>query len=165
MTSVYHFHGVLCRALLHAGSYALSYRIFNWNQPEFTPVTIVIERPDGQQVASKIYTPTKNIGGNTANAFSSGRTQKFEFDINQTGYYVIVFYTDATKNADFVAGKLTLKLKESHTSGIMDVRENKEEIKGGVYDLQGRRIKDFGIPNSELKKGLYIVNGKKVIIK
>ena len=91
--------------------------------------------------------------------------QSFEFDIKQTGYYVLTFYTDAAQDADFVVGRLTLQLKESHTSGIMDVRENKEEIKGGVYDLQGRRIKDFGIPNSELKKGLYIVNGKKVIIK
>lgn len=151
--------------LLHAGNYALNYRIYNWNQPNFTPVTIAIERPDGQQVVSKVYTPTKNIGGNTAKAFSSIRMQSFEFDIKQTGYYVLTFYTDAAQDADFVVGRLTLQLEESHTSGIMDVRENKEEIKGGVYDLQGHRIKDFGIPNSELKKGLYIVNGKKVVIK
>ena len=32
-----------------------------------------------------------------------------------------------------------------------------------VYDLQGRRVEEFGIRNSELKKGVYIVNGKKRI--
>ena len=151
--------------LLHAGHYALSYRIYNWNQPEFTPVTIAIERPDGQEVASQVYNTTYNIGANTANSFKSYRPLKFEFDIAQTGNYVLAFYTDATKNADFVVGRLLLKLTESQTSGIEDVRGKKEETKSGVYDLQGRRVKEFGIRNSELKKGLYIVNGKKVVIK
>ena len=32
-----------------------------------------------------------------------------------------------------------------------------------VYDLQGRRVKESGIRNSAMKKGLYIVNGKKVV--
>ena len=153
---------------LHAGSYVLNYRIYNWNQPEFTPVTIAIESPDGQAVATKVYMPAKNIGGNTANAFSSGRTQKFEFDIAQTGNYVLAFYTADTKNADFVVGKLTLKLTESQVSGISDatLMNNEKLIMDNViYDLQGRRVKESGIRNSELKKGIYIVNGKKIAVR
>ncbi len=155
--------------LLHAGSYVLGYRIYNWNQSEPTPVTIAIERPDGQEMASKVYTPTKNIGGNTGNAFSSIKIQKFEFDIKQTGYYVLVFYTDATKNADFVAGKLTLKLKESRESDATHLNDNvkmindkEETTNDGVYDLQGRRITN----DHQLKaKGIYIRNGRKVVLK
>ena len=155
--------------LLHAGSYVLGYRIYNWNQSKPTPVTIAIERPDGQEMASKVYTPTKNIGGNTGNAFSSIKIQKFEFDIKQTGYYVLAFYTDATKNADFVAGKLTLKLKESRESDATHLNDNVKMIndKGettndGVYDLQGRRIANGQKP---IVKGLYIQNGRKVVVK
>lgn len=147
---------------LHAGHYSLAYRIYNWNQPTFTPVTIAIERPNGEVVASKVYTPTKNIGGSEAKAFSSIRMQEYEFDITQTGYYVLVLYTDATEDADFVVGRLSLELKESHVSGIADVRGKKEEVRVGVYDLQGRRMANGQKPTA---KGIYIHNGKKVVIR
>ena len=44
------------------------------------------------------------------------------------------------------------------TTGINDVRGQKEDVRGEYYDLQGRRV-------SHPTKGLYIVNGKKVVIK
>ena len=44
------------------------------------------------------------------------------------------------------------------TTGINDVRCQKEDVRGEYYDLQGRRV-------SQPTKGLYIVNGKKVVIK
>ena len=147
--------------LLHAGSYTLSHRIYNWNNAEFKPVTIAIERPDGETVASTVYTPTRNIGGNVANAFGGIRTQKFTFDINETGYYVLVFYTDAARNADFVAGKLSLKMTESHETGIETIRQlDNLQFDNVVYDLQGRRVK-----REEMKRGIYIVNGRKILFK
>jgi len=44
------------------------------------------------------------------------------------------------------------------TTGVNEVRGKMEEVSGEYYDLQGRRV-------SQPTKGLYIVNGKKVIIK
>jgi hypothetical protein len=44
------------------------------------------------------------------------------------------------------------------TTGINDVGCKTEEVRGELFDLQGRRVEKPG-------KGLYIVNGKKVIIK
>ena len=44
------------------------------------------------------------------------------------------------------------------TTSINDVRCQKEDVRGEYYDLQGRRV-------SQPTKGLYIVNGKKVVIK
>ncbi len=44
------------------------------------------------------------------------------------------------------------------TTGVNDVRSKMEDVRGTVYDLQGRRV-------AQPTKGLYIVNGKKVIIK
>ena len=44
------------------------------------------------------------------------------------------------------------------TTGIDEVRSNTEEVRSDYHDLQGRRV-------AQPTKGLYIVNGKKVIIK
>jgi poly(3-hydroxybutyrate) depolymerase len=153
--------------LLHAGSYQLSYRIFNWNRPDPAPVTIAIERPDGQEVASQVYTPQYNIGGNTANAFKSYRPLKFDFDIKQTGYYVLVFYADSKRNADFVVGMHKLKIKESHESepdatGIETMEDVRSQMADVWYTLDGRRIANGQKPTA---KGIYIHNGKKVIIR
>jgi hypothetical protein len=51
----------------------------------------------------------------------------------------------------------TLKAK-STTTGIEDVRSKRSEARSGVYTLNGQRV-------ANPKKGLYIVNGKKVIFK
>ena len=45
------------------------------------------------------------------------------------------------------------------TTGIADVRGQKEDARGDYYDLQGRRV------NGAAQKGVYIVNGKKTVIK
>ena len=47
---------------------------------------------------------------------------------------------------------------EVQTSGIEEVRNNHEMIKGYIYNLQGQRI-------STLQKGLNIVNGRKIYVK
>lgn len=45
--------------------------------------------------------------------------------------------------------------------------EGRQPIANGIYDLQGRRVdgSKFKIQGSGLKPDLYIVNGKKVVIK
>ena len=40
-----------------------------------------------------------------------------------------------------------------------------EQTEGAIYDLSGRRVSDAALPAKVLKKGLYIVNGRKVVIK
>ena len=147
---------------LHAGHYALKLRTCNWDQPEFSPVIYTIEDLSGQEVASMNYTPAVNIGGNTANKFSGGRGKTFEFDIPTTGDYVFSVYTNAEKNADFVLNTVTLEAKSFSETGIVDVRSKTSDVRGDWYDLQGRRI-----ANSQMltAKGLYIHNGKKVVIK
>ena len=51
-------------------------------------------------------------------------------------------------------------LKEDTSTGINDVRSKKEDVRTGVYTLDGRKV------NAEnLRPGLYIKNGRKVVIK
>ena len=47
---------------------------------------------------------------------------------------------------------------DGETTGINDVRSKMADVRGDFYDLQGRKV-------ANPTKGLYIVNGKKVIIK
>ena len=65
-------------------------------------------------------------------------------------------------------GRYTVTMENNHesftgefevqTSGIEEVRNNHEMIKGYIYNLQGQRI-------STLQKGLNIVNGRKIYVK
>jgi poly(3-hydroxybutyrate) depolymerase len=147
---------------LHAGHYALKYKLCNWNQPEFKPVTVSIENVNGEEVSSQVYTPTVNIGGNVGNKFTGVTQQTLEFDIPETGDYVIVFYADAARNADFVLGQVSIQAKEYFSTGIKEVEnltiDNRQT--DGCYDLSGRRMK-----KENLKPGLYVINGRKVVIK
>ena len=95
-----------------------------------------------------------------ANKFSSSLAT-FEFDIPETGNYVIVFYADATKNADFVLGQVNLQAK-SFTTGVVPIDNGKwimDNEAGAWHDLQGRRVQN------PRKGGVYILNGKKVVMK
>ena len=153
---------------LHAGQYSLLSRVCNWDQPETTQVIYAIEDLNGQEVASQTFKPASNIGGNTANKFSGGRGQTFKFDIPQTGEYVLSIYTDAVANADFVLGMATLQAKSFVESGIREIdaeSENIPSVKSGCYDISGRRIQESMTSNGLLKPGLYIIDGRKVIIR
>ena len=146
--------------MLSAGRYTLRYRLYNWNHPEFSPITIVIEDANGQEVASKVCTPTKNIGGNTSNAFGGVR-QTFDFNITQPGYYVIAFYTDAEKNADFVLGVPMITAKEYGEAGITTLNGVRETVNdNNWYTLDGRRLSA-----QPSRPGTYITGGKTVVVK
>ena len=130
------------------------------DRAEFTPVTVSIESPVGQEVASQTYTPTVNIGGKTANKFTGVEQQVFEFDITETGDYVIAFYADASSKADFVLGQVSIQAKEFFTTGIHDISGRKTTTSSYVYDLGGRRIE-----KGNLKRGIYIIDGRKVVVR
>ena len=56
------------------------------------------------------------------------------------------------------AASFNLDLGEGETTGIDATLVNSEKVNSVVYDLQGRKV-------AQPTKGLYIVNGKKVVIK
>ena len=131
------------------------------------PVDYTIEDLNGQEMASKTFTPTVNIGGDTSNSFSGGRGQTFDFDIPETGEYVFTVYTDAVKNADFVLGMSTIQSKSFVTTGIKEINTNSEKVqskKSGCYDLSGRKVSESNTTNG-LKPGIYIINGRKTVIR
>ena len=56
--------------------------------------------------------------------------------------------------------RIYLSFDGGETTGISQIEDGKLKIENGVYDLQGRRM-----ASSILKKGLYVNDGRKVIIK
>lgn len=148
------------RLTLHAGHYAIKYTMCNWNQPEFSPVTLAVENLNGEEVASEIYTPTINIGGNTDNTFKRVSLHSFEFDVPETGDYVIAFYTNAAINADFVLGQFTIQAMSFLSTGISDVNKDKTQSFSRAYDLNGNLVN-----KDNLSPGIYIIDGQKVWVK
>ena len=66
--------------------------------------------------------------------------------------------TARTFRMDFGAGE---------TTDIREMEDGKWKMENGSYDLQGRRVESsiFNSQSSILKKGVYIVNGKKRVVK
>ena len=56
---------------------------------------------------------------------------------------------------DSSASQLTFVI-DGNATAIADVRSKTEEVRGNIYDLQGRQVEEPG-------KGVYIINGKKQI--
>ena len=77
------------------------------------------------------------------------------------GDNVILHFKDGSK-ADLEKDLETVVIDFSSVTGIGTVRQVKSMKNMGVYNLQGQYV---GQGVNGLKKGIYIVNGKKVIIK
>ena len=152
---------------LAPGHYTLKYKICNWNMSNYGAVELNIETRTGTSIASQTYTPNINIGNVASNSFSSPAQQTFEFDVTEQGDYVIAVYSAASPWSDCIVGQLILSANSYSSTGINDAVLNDKGhiINNKVYDLQGRQIVNGNLSNSQLRQGLYIMNGRKVLVK
>lgn len=75
---------------------------------------------------------------------------------------LVVTLKDGTSKSIPTAGITRLFFSTETAVGIEDVNVATTDRKGDVYDLTGRKL-NIGI--NELPKGIYLVNGQKVLIK
>ena len=83
---------------------------------------------------------------------------KVLFRANQAGTIAVedVFLSNDDQYASMVTS-----VRDVDRSGVTDGSASD----GAVFDMQGRRVgSQFSTPDSSLRKGLYIRNGKKVIV-
>ena len=81
-------------------------------------------------------------------------------EITFDGDNVVLHYADNTSdNGDMSLVTLSFTYQ---TTGISQVEGIKQALQGKVYNLQGQCV---GSSLQRLSKGVYIINGKKVIIK
>ena len=71
----------------------------------------------------------------------------------------------AAKNADFVLGQLNLVALKFGPTGVKEVsNESQNAGQKGCFDLSGRKVSNNKKPD-QLKPGLYIIDGRKVVVK
>ena len=75
---------------------------------------------------------------------------------------LVVTLKDGTSKSIPTAGITRLFFSTETAVGIEDLNVATTDKKGDVYDLTGRKL-NIGI--NELPKGIYLVNGQKVLIK
>ena len=86
--------------------------------------------------------------------------EKTVSEITFDGDNVVLQYADNTSDqADMLSVTLSFTYQ---TTGISQVEDIKKALRGKVYNLQGQYV---GSSLQGLSKGVYIINGKKVIIK
>ena len=138
---------------LYPGNYQVLARLANWNRPALSPVTIALETIDGETVYAETFETTVNIGCNVANDFSGTVNNSMTFDVNETGRYVLTFYTADVAWADLVLGRAALR-RLGEPAGITAI-ETAPPVRYEYYDLQGKRVAE----PSALPKGVYIQKG------
>ena len=144
---------------LAPGHYTLKYKICNWNMADFGAVELNIEKRNGStSIANQTYTPNINIGNVASNNFSSPAQQSFEFDVTEQDDYVIALYAAASEWSDCIVGQLSLTANSYTATGINTHQSHTPYEPHQSYNLSGHRV------NNPSKAGLYIMNGKKILI-
>lgn len=86
--------------------------------------------------------------------------EKTVSEITFDGDNVVLQYSDNTSDqADMSLVTLSFTYQ---TTGISQIEDIKKALRGKVYNLQGQYV---GSSLQDLSKGVYMINGKKVIIK
>ena len=102
-----------------------------------------------KQIVLNLSTAKYTSGNNTGKALDTKNIRIVSFWANNATIVVDDMYL--TNNSDY----------SPETSSIMDVRQESPEASPVHYDLSGRRYSN----SSALKPGIYINNGKKVVMK
>lgn len=134
--------GTLTTMTLYPGRYQLYLRVANWNQANFSPVTVTLETLAGKAAFSETFTPTSNIGNAASNSFSGTELKNYTFDVIQKARYVLTFYTADASWADLVVGHAVMRwLGELST---IDGVEDTDPVSTSYYNLSGQRVENAG---------------------
>ena len=102
-------------------------------------------------------TNVSDIAGNAYVLYNNGFTRATSGQIPAHRAYLVLAEPAGARLAIF----------DEETTGMEAVSRDKVATYENIYDLQGREISNgqWSMVNGQLKKGLYIVNGKKIVVK
>ena len=147
--------------------------------PAGTPVLLIGTTDDIPVIASAAAVSDNDLVAGTGAAVATIDGTYTNMILNNgssgIGFYFANGQTVATNRAYLhiltslapdAAAPMMLVFDDGNTTGIDAALMNSEQrIENSVYDLQGRQIVNGKSVNGKLQKGLYIVNGRKVVIK
>lgn len=131
---------------LHPGKYVLHYKVSNWNQPNFSPVTVAVESAAGKVAFTETFTPTANVGNDATKSFSGTTLLSSNFEVTEKDRYTVTFYTADAQWADLVIGQAALGYKGALTA--VDAPQP-EAVTTTYYTLAG-------VPVTTPARGIYI---------
>lgn len=119
----------------------------------------MIELNEEEAAAFLINTETEaEIEASAVEEIAGGKALYIELpeEVTEPGTYQLVIMDASVKNmaTDKFLGELAFDYTISGTTGILSAVTAKQQ--GAIYNLQGQKVKN-------IRKGLYIVNGKKVV--
>lgn len=118
-----------------------------------------VEPDDAENVLHGIMAPhhVKTTGFNYVLQNNAGKIGFYK--VNITDYWIYPFRAFINlASAPSEARSLSIVFDDSETTGIADVRGQKEDVRGDIFNLSGQRVgKDY--------KGVVIKNGRKMIQK
>jgi hypothetical protein len=118
----------------------------NWNQPNFSPVTVAVESAAGKVAFTETFTPTANVGNDATKSFSGTTLLSSNFEVTEKDRYTVTFYTADAQWADLVIGQAALGYKGALTA--VDAPQP-EAVTTTYYTLAG-------VPVTTPARGIYI---------
>ena len=79
--------------------------------------------------------------------------------------WVSVSFDEDTWEVDMASVAIAFSYEKEETPTSIAAEVQNAEAPSSVFDLQGRRVASQSSSSATLKKGIYIRNGKKVIVK
>ncbi len=134
------------------------------NVPCLIKVTSNFTSKTIEGVTIQTGTPEKVIDGDfkLVGVYASTKLPEGSYFVSGNKLYKATAKTNAMKPFrayfDSVPAGARLAFFDEETTSIEDVRSKMEDVRCEYFDLQGRRV-------AQPTKGLYIVNGKKVVVK
>ena len=139
--------------ILNPGNYQILTNVVNWNQSNFSPVTLAVETLDGQQVFAETFTPTVNVGNSASNNFPGSSMRTISFNIYKKNRYVITFYTADAPWADLVVGPTAITRK-GNVSAIDDMEVENRVVETLFYNMAGLCVEP-STPGMYIRKDIY----------
>lgn len=94
------------------------------------------------------------------------------FSINAfRGYFIVNPYDSGALDPEYGVRGIYMNIDEDEASSIKEIGNDQRTMDNAIYDLNGRKLDDVGagvkrdLQSPCLRKGLYIKNGRKIVIK
>ena len=136
-----------------------------WNEDEKEEYAGMFTHPN---VIREIMTPVEGIAIEAGGTINKTVETTLDPDWDLDNLYLVAFvHRDGKLGGKRMHVFNTAVGEIAEATGIVTIEHSPLNIEHSVYDLQGRRLNNsqFIIHNSQLPKGVYIVGGKKVVLK
>ena len=136
------------------GSAKLSFRAGAWDSKN--DQTTLNLKADGATITPNVVTLEK------------GKFNDYEVTIVSTPSATgtsLVYITFESLKGRFFLDEVIVKLVDNTTTGIVSLDNSTISNMDNCYDLSGRKLSNTKWSNGQMKKGFYIVNGRKVVLR